>query len=101
MLTKCVNPACSNRFRDMRQGRLLKVEKSASPRSEPSLSRKKTGASRSTEFFWLCGACSSAWNLAFDRMSGIVLIPVDPPGKSNEKHLVAPVPGRLDRVSVA
>ena len=101
MLTKCVNPACFNRFRDMRQGRLLRVEKSTAPRSEPSLSRKKAGASRSTEFYWLCGACSSTWNLALERLSGIVLIPVHPPGNSNEKHIAAPEPGRLDRMSVA
>ena len=100
MLTKCVNPACSNLFRDMRQGRLLRVEKSTASGSGSSSSRKKNGASRK-EFYWLCGACSSAWNLAFDRMSGIVLIPVHPPGNSNEKHIAAPEPGRLDRMSVA
>ena len=99
MLTKCVNPACSSRFRDMRQGRLLRVEKSVAPRSEPSLSRKKAGASRSTEFYWLCATCSSAWNLAFDQMSGIVLIPVNTQMNSKEKRLAAPE--RLDRVSVA
>jgi len=76
MLAKCVNPACANRFRHMREGRLLRVEKSrAFGGASSSPGRKKPAENRSTEFYWLCDPCSSAWNLAFDAGSGVILIP--------------------------
>lgn len=73
MLAKCVNPSCDNRFKHLREGRLLRVERRTSP------SRRKSSASRETEYYWLCGPCSASLNLAFDGEAGIVLIPMASP----------------------
>ena len=70
MLAKCVNPSCNHRFKHLREGRLLRVERRSSP------SQRKSSVSRGTEYYWLCGPCSSSLNLAFDREAGLVLIPV-------------------------
>ncbi len=74
MLAKCVNPSCTNSFKHLREGRLLRVEKSSSERL-PLEGRKHSGSVRSNEYFWLCGPCSLSFNLAFDK-SGILLIPL-------------------------
>ena len=80
LLAKCVNPSCSIRFRHLREGRLLRVEKNPAigvTDERPSAEgRKPPVSARSSEFFWLCGPCSRTWNLAFDRGSGIVLVPL-------------------------
>lgn len=79
MLAKCVNPSCSSSFKHLREGRLLRVEKTTAIERQPPEGRKPAASARSTEFYWLCGLCSPTFNLAFDRGSGIVLIPLARP----------------------
>jgi len=73
LLTKCANPSCSSRFKRLREGRLLRVEKAD---SRPSPERGRSASDRKPEYYWLCGVCSGKLNLAFDRGAGIVLIPI-------------------------
>lgn len=74
MLAKCVNPSCSNRFKHLREGRLLRVEKIAT--ADGLGMRKSSTLGRAAEYYWLCGPCSGVMNLAFDGASGIILIPL-------------------------
>ena len=46
MLSKCVNPTCSNTFRYFREGKLYVTEPKA-----------RSGRSRVLEYFWLCSTC--------------------------------------------
>lgn len=55
MLSKCLNPACSNPFRYLRDGRIYQLEIPA-----PSGS---TSTRRRREFFWLCAHCCSTFTV--------------------------------------
>jgi hypothetical protein len=97
MLAKCVNPSCSISFRHLREGRLLRVEKNTPTEHGPAERRKPPASARSTEYYWLCGQCSPTFNLAFDRGSGIVLIPLattvasSPPSPTRDRRGTASV----------
>ena len=43
MLAKCVNPSCDNRFKHLREGRLLRVERRTSPSRRKFLSEPRDG----------------------------------------------------------
>lgn len=79
MLKKCANPSCSNTFKHLREGKLLRVNELLRVKATVSPGHKKRKApafARSAEYYWLCGLCSSILNLALDQNSGILLIPV-------------------------
>ena|ERR671937_1198960 len=92
MLAKCANAACSAPFLYLREGKLYQVELDAAT-APISLPEKHPGTdevqdfstdrkpSRHLEFFWLCGACSSNFTLAFQRGRGIVAVPIRPTEK--------------------
>src|SRR6266404_3749373 len=81
LLAKCVNPSCSKRFKHVNEGKLLRVDRAT---VLPSAARRQSASDRRPEFYWLCGMCSGKLNLAFDRISGIVLIPLV---NSSVRHL--------------
>jgi len=67
MVSKCANPNCSTPFRNLRTGKLIRVE------SRPVTSAARTQLEfgeplpiRRAEFFWLCDDCSSR-GLAFQK----------------------------------
>jgi hypothetical protein len=61
MLSKCANPACSERFRYLRQGRIFNLEvRVASSRSDKEDSHK-------VEYFWLCDHCAAAMEVVCEN----------------------------------
>jgi hypothetical protein len=64
MLSKCANPACSARFRYLRQGRIFNMEVGAPP------SNGEREASHKVEHFWLCDNCSAVMEVV--RENGLV-----------------------------
>jgi hypothetical protein len=75
MLHKCANPACSNPFRYLSQGKLYKVETDLFAPSPNSSRTRNPKPSRKVEYYWLCDECSSFLTLAFDRARGMVTVP--------------------------
>ena len=82
MLHKCANPACSNRFRSLRRGKLflLHMDAAASGASRleaanPAPHRRERPAGQ-FERFWLCDACASLLTLTFERGRGMVTVPL-------------------------
>ena len=78
MLHKCGNPACSNRFRRLKLGKLFQVEK---PLLAVSVSRflttkRRTRPPRRTEHYWLCDPCSLLLTLTFEKGSGMITVPL-------------------------
>jgi len=78
VLHKCANPACSNRFRHLKLGKLFQVEKPFLP---VSLSRflttkRRTRTARRTEHYWLCDPCSLLLTLTFEKGSGMIAVPL-------------------------
>ena len=68
MLVKCANSSCSASFRDLRDGRLFRLER------DPTLWSSK---SNRIEYFWLCHGCSSEMTLRLreDGTMVTVLLP--------------------------
>ncbi len=76
MLSKCANPACTEPFHYLRDGKLFQIDTSVDGNG-PQLA---VGAKRPhrIEFFWLCAKCSSTMTLAFHRGKGVVAVPLSP-----------------------
>jgi hypothetical protein len=72
MLSKCANPACSQPFRYLRDGKLFEIETKVGP--DPTVGERKP--SRRVEFFWLCGQCSTQLTVVNDKHQGVITIPI-------------------------
>ena len=89
MLHKCANPACSNPFRRLSQGKLFQVE---TDDFEASSSRQSTPQRRMRtarrEHYWLCDQCSSLLTLTFEEGRGMITVPLP---QAAGKKPIAPV----------
>jgi hypothetical protein len=76
MLAKCANPNCSVPFRYLREGKLFQVERDEA--NQPILKgpRPRPRPDRRVEYFWLCGICAARVTLAFDRVRGMITVPI-------------------------
>jgi hypothetical protein len=72
MLSKCANPACSQPFRYLRDGKLFEIDMKVG--SDPAVGERKP--SRRVEFFWLCGQCSTELTVVNDKDQGVITIPI-------------------------
>jgi hypothetical protein len=75
MLSKCANPSCSTRFLYLREGKLFHLAPPGNSRSM-SDSRDWTGGERRPEYYWLCNVCATSLTLAFDKRTGMILVPL-------------------------
>ena len=65
MLSKCANPECEMPF-DYRQGRFFRFHKEQNAGEAPV-------NHHSVQHFWLCGACTKNYTLAYRRSEGVVM----------------------------
>ena len=75
MVAKCANPSCSRTFHYLTEGRLFRLE------ADPALSLSDNPTfedSKVVEYFWLCGACSTAMTLRLDEYGKVFAEPVEP-----------------------
>jgi hypothetical protein len=72
MVSKCANPDCSTPFRNLRTGKLIRVEYTAAATTvvRTQLEFGEPLPIRRAEFFWLCDDCSSR-GLAFQKDGSI------------------------------
>ena len=63
MLSKCLNAACGESFRYLRQGRIFHLE--VPPSSESPEPHRR-------EYFWLCGRCSTTLTVVIKDGVGTV-----------------------------
>jgi len=74
MVSKCANPDCFTSFRNLRTGKLIRVESRAAATAEPTqLEFGEPLPVRRAEFFWLCEDCSSR-GLVFQK-DGSITVP--------------------------
>ena len=73
MLAKCANPACSNHFLYLHQGKLFRLDREEIVAADPDF--REHGPQ--LEFFWLCEDCSGKMTLAFDKELGVTVLPRD------------------------
>jgi hypothetical protein len=71
MLAKCANPSCSTELVYLREGKIFMVEAPAQA-TKPVPSPKPANR---VEHFWLCGPCAAQLTLAYDRQSGVQVVP--------------------------
>ena len=73
MLAKCANPSCFTSFRNLREGRLFRLEGGAALNScdSPTVSGANT-----VEYFWLCDACSTLMTLRLDEKGAVAAEPL-------------------------
>jgi hypothetical protein len=64
MLDKCANPACSETFRRLRDGRVFVIE------VESSASRP-----HQRQHFWLCNSCCRSMMVVVDKDKGVQVRP--------------------------
>jgi hypothetical protein len=62
MLSKCVNPACSARFRYLHEGKVFRLEREHSDDVH----------SHSFEYFWLCVTCANLLTVVVEQ--GVVTV---------------------------
>ena len=74
MLHKCANPACSNPFRRLSEGKLFQVETEYLAQS--SKQRREFRRPPRVEHYWLCTECSSFLTLTFERGMGMITVPL-------------------------
>lgn len=82
MLSKCLNPACSAKFRYLHEGKIFKIA-TGSPSPDP-----LDSASHKVEHFWLCGHCAQTLKVVLDH--GVVTIrplPLDLPKTTPEEDV--------------
>ena len=61
MLSKCANPACSNAFHYLHEGRIFKLEMGAV------LSDNHGSPHRKIEHFWLCERCAQTLSVVLEN----------------------------------
>jgi len=71
MLDKCCYPSCFVPFRHFGEGRLFRLETDLVPSS-----LTRTGCATFTEYFWLCGECSTVMILALNTEGEVIIRPL-------------------------
>jgi|SRR5262245_27362264 len=78
MLSKCANPACSNVFRYLHEGKLFLIDSDPDLRQKR-LSRNGAGLGR-LEYAWLCSYCCRYMTIRVDEERGTMVLRKAGPG---------------------
>lgn len=71
MLNKCANPACSDTFRRLTDGRVFVIEVQAE------YQRSAGGSARQRQYFWLCNSCCRTMTVILDKAGRVQVMPLD------------------------
>lgn len=72
MLSKCANPACSNHFLYLHQGKLFRLDAEAlQVTADPDFREHPPHV----EFFWLCDDCAANMTLVLKKGQGVTVRP--------------------------
>ena len=75
MLSKCSNPACSNSFLYLHEGKLFRVEVDANDYVSGITGHFRKSSKR-LEFYWLCRNCAAQFSVTVVQGVGIRLEPI-------------------------
>lgn len=92
MLHKCANPACTQVFRRLSDGKLFQVESdrtSARPKLGSGTARERSP--RRVEYYWLCDACALVLTLTFEEGRGMITVPLPVGTRKPPVTPVAPI----------
>jgi len=71
MLAKCANPACSNHFLYLHQGKLFRLDREEIVAADPDF--REHGPQ--LEFFWLCDHCAADMTVVLKKGQGVTVRP--------------------------
>ena len=72
MVDKCANPACSEKFRRLSEGRIFVIE----ARSDD----QRSNSACQLQYFWLCNSCCHTMTVMLDRANGVQVVPLPASG---------------------
>jgi len=75
MVSKCANPACSNRFLFLHEGKLFRLDRAANHLT-PDPDFHEHGPQ--VEFFWLCDHCAADMTVVLRKDEVVVVQPFRP-----------------------
>jgi len=80
MLSQCANSQCSKPFRNLREGKLFRMEVASSPRGHTAATSMRPKLRQPKhEHYWLCDDCATHWTLIPHQMQGIEMSPLRKP----------------------
>jgi hypothetical protein len=74
VLDKCANPACSQKFRRLREGRVFVIEVPAD------YQRSASGSAYQRQYLWLCNSCCHSMTVILDKHMRVQVVPLDVSG---------------------
>jgi hypothetical protein len=77
MLSKCLNPHCSAKFRYLGQGRLFRVDFTEAGRKTASNGQSTGGKAPPIEHFWLCESCAATMTLELGGDGAVRAVPFE------------------------
>jgi hypothetical protein len=81
MLSKCINPHCSETFQYFGQGRLFRIDFSEARRKSAQAGKAVVASIRSKtypiEHFWLCEKCAATMTIEFSEAGEIRVLPIE------------------------
>jgi hypothetical protein len=81
MLSKCLNPHCSETFQYLGRGRLFRVDFSESERKVAPASKRAPVRNKTNliEHFWLCENCAAKMTIDFTESGEVRAVPIEKP----------------------
>ena len=89
MLSKCLNPQCSETFQYLGQGRLFRIDFSESERKVAPAGKRPPARSKTPpiEHFWLCEKCSAKMTIDFTEEGEVRAVPIEKARPASVQHL--------------
>jgi hypothetical protein len=94
MLSKCLNPHCTARFRYLGEGRLFRIDFSEASRRRKALfgAPLKLETERPIEHFWLCETCAPKMTVQLSEAGEVRLVSQNVEGAAPADTLYPMVP---------
>jgi hypothetical protein len=85
MLSKCLNPRCSAKFRYLRQGHLFRADFTEASRKSALNGDKRVASTRDkacpVEHFWLCERCAATMTVEVGEDGAVYAVPFEIPAR--------------------
>lgn len=81
MLHKCANVNCTNRFRQLSQGKLFLVDTEPIAGPARRRARSRLQPAHRVEYYWLCEQCAFVLTLSYEKERGVIAVPRPEPAK--------------------
>jgi len=81
VLHKCANSNCTNRFRQLSQGKLFLVDTEPVAGPARRRARSRPQPAHRVEYYWLCEQCAFVLTLSYEKGRGVIAVPRPEPAR--------------------